>query len=506
MGSMQSLPMDYTVIDIETTGFSITENKIIEVAAIRTRNGVVVARFDKLIRIDEQLPRKIVSLTGITDNMLCNAEPIKDALSAFFAFLGEDVIVGHNIGYFDIPFINRASSVCIGATIKNECIDTLPLSKELLPELCSHGLEHVAEALDVAYVGAHRAINDCDITYRCFERFRKFSIPKDFPLFSRNEWSGNETEEVVLNALNEILGGATGEDTPFYVEERSSDYLSCFSPSGGDFCRIKVGPKAHWISLDLWACPNQRKNDPRFDFVKKKSVRHWKIPLGTPFDVYEYEDIIKEAYFGNRNRRSLAPAEENAENKYKTWTNKGNWFDYRLDYTAISMATTGLNYLREEIVSISALRVRNGIVVGQFDSLLACDKKFPVRFSETTKITDAMLDSAPKAKTVMHSFKEFIGNDILVECNRFKFCAEFLNTYFQEYLGCPHDNEHLDISMLTCLAKLPTLENNPAYIAENLGITCENTNTNLTLRDCNLTNSCYLRMREMILERARIGA
>ena len=92
---------DYTVVDIETTGMAGDLAKIIEISAIRVRNHECAADFSMLVNPHQKLSYFIQNLTGITDEMLADAEDIDYVLSAFQDFLGSDVIVGHNV-HFDM--------------------------------------------------------------------------------------------------------------------------------------------------------------------------------------------------------------------------------------------------------------------------------------------------------------------------------------------------------------------------------------------------------------------
>ena len=96
---------DYVAIDLETTGLSAAHDDIIELAALRVREGRAAAAFERLIRIDKRLPVSITTLTGITDPMLAErGVPLKEALKEFLAFLGSDVIIAHNAP-FDVSFL-----------------------------------------------------------------------------------------------------------------------------------------------------------------------------------------------------------------------------------------------------------------------------------------------------------------------------------------------------------------------------------------------------------------
>ena len=171
MGSIIALPNDYVVIDIETTGLDYNWDEIIELAAIRYRNGEEVARYDQLVNPGFELPVFITELTGITDAMVAEAPVIDEAIIPFVAFLGADLLIGHNVG-FDMRFVWKASREHLGEELQNEYIDTMRLSRKVLPGLGHHRLADVSAYYGISYTGAHRASVDCEITNQCYRKIR----------------------------------------------------------------------------------------------------------------------------------------------------------------------------------------------------------------------------------------------------------------------------------------------------------------------------------------------
>lgn len=117
---------DYTVIDIETTGFS---GEIIELAALKVRNDIVVADYSTLIKPESDIETKIVNLTGITNEMVSSAPTISEKLQEFLDFIDDDIVVGHNVGGFDIKMINDACHSIGIEPMNNSYIDTLNYSR-----------------------------------------------------------------------------------------------------------------------------------------------------------------------------------------------------------------------------------------------------------------------------------------------------------------------------------------------------------------------------------------
>ena len=185
--SVLCLPRDYTVVDTETTGLSTESCCLIEVSALRVREGRVAAEFSTLIRPPWREVQKngqwqqgyvddfIQGLTGITDEMLEGAPLPEEALPQVEDFLGRDLLLGHNVG-FDTAFLYDSFQKYLGRPLGNSSLDQLRLARKLLPQLPHHRLGDVAAALGVPYEGAHRALADCWITYGCYEKLRALAL------------------------------------------------------------------------------------------------------------------------------------------------------------------------------------------------------------------------------------------------------------------------------------------------------------------------------------------
>ena len=185
--SVLCLPRDYTVVDTETTGLSTESCCLIEVSALRVREGRVAAEFSTLIRPPWREVQKngqwqqgyvddfIQGLTGITDEMLEGAPLPEGALPQVEDFLGRDLLLGHNVG-FDTAFLYDSFQKYLGRPLGNNSLDQLRLARKLLPQLSHHRLGDVAAALGVPYQGAHRALADCWITYGCYEKLRALAL------------------------------------------------------------------------------------------------------------------------------------------------------------------------------------------------------------------------------------------------------------------------------------------------------------------------------------------
>ena len=158
---------NYTVVDIETTGMSWNFSKILEISALKVRNKEITEEFSELINPHEPIPYFIKNLTGITDEMVCDALELDEVLLKFKDFLREDIIVGHNVN-FDVNFLYDNFLNVLNNPMQNNFVDTLRISRKLLPELKHHKLDNLTQYYNIKARDKHRALNDCVLTNKVY--------------------------------------------------------------------------------------------------------------------------------------------------------------------------------------------------------------------------------------------------------------------------------------------------------------------------------------------------
>lgn len=161
---------DYTLFDLETTGISRESDEIIEISAVKVRGGEVVDEFTSLVNPGISIPYEATLVNHITNSMVRNAPSIRQLLPPFFRFAGNDILVGHNIANFDIPFIRRDCLRYFNKTPPHFYIDTLRFARMAVPGLKTYRLTSLAERYGIETEGAHRALNDCRMNQKVFER------------------------------------------------------------------------------------------------------------------------------------------------------------------------------------------------------------------------------------------------------------------------------------------------------------------------------------------------
>ena len=165
---------DYTVLDIETTSLDSYGGEILEISAIKVRNKKEVDYFSELIKTNNEIGYFTTRLTGITNEMVeQDGKDLIYVLQEFQKFLGNDIIIGHNVN-FDIDFIYDSMENNLNEYLSNNYIDTLRLSRKVLPQLKHHKLDNLIDYFMLEKRDEHRALNDCVLTNQVYLNLVKY--------------------------------------------------------------------------------------------------------------------------------------------------------------------------------------------------------------------------------------------------------------------------------------------------------------------------------------------
>lgn len=171
--SLLALPNNYIVIDLETTGLDPKWNDIIEFGAIRVEENTIVDSFSALVNPGYEIDEFITELTGITNEMLALAPTITKILPGFLDFIGESVVIGHNVN-FDINFLYDNCVAGLNRPFQNSFIDTMRMSRRLFPEERHHRLCDLIERMGIGVTVFHRALSDVEQTNRCYLYMKQY--------------------------------------------------------------------------------------------------------------------------------------------------------------------------------------------------------------------------------------------------------------------------------------------------------------------------------------------
>lgn len=208
---LKIFPKDYTVVDIETTGRDCTHDYMIEVAAIKVRDNEIVDTFSDLIKpkvyyvldevrdkedVVESNGEKIVYIssfisefTGITNADLHHARTEKEVITDFLKFIGDDILVGHNIVSFDSNFLYDSIHSNLGEFLNNDLVDTLHLSQSIIKDLKNHKLDTLIDYLEISTDVRHRALADSEVTLKLLQKLKERVLTSNMTLeeYSKNE-------------------------------------------------------------------------------------------------------------------------------------------------------------------------------------------------------------------------------------------------------------------------------------------------------------------------------
>ena len=156
---------DFVALDIETTGLDPQREAILEIGAVRFNGRRVEQEWSTLVNPGRRVPTFITQLTGISNQMVAHAPPISDVRAELQDFVGDAVIIGHNVR-FDLSFLNRYRLFS-----DNDSIDTYEMASVLMPNASRYGLKSLANQLIVPFPSdPHRGLIDALVTHGVYLR------------------------------------------------------------------------------------------------------------------------------------------------------------------------------------------------------------------------------------------------------------------------------------------------------------------------------------------------
>lgn len=198
--SVNKFLTDYSVLDLETTSIYLYSAEIIEISAIKVRNGVVVDTFSALINPHCHIPASATLVNHITDDMVQNAPDFKEVMPDFLKFIGDDVIVGYNNAAYDMNLLYDKLRMACDVTFSNDYIDVLHCTQRCPLALPNCKLETLSKHFNLDTLGEHRALKDCYLTKACYEQlYQEFGDTMFSAAFVRR--GGSQSSRFSANTL-----------------------------------------------------------------------------------------------------------------------------------------------------------------------------------------------------------------------------------------------------------------------------------------------------------------
>ena len=194
----QKIDSEYVVFDIETTGLSPTNNRIIEIGAVRIKDGRIQDTFSEFVNPEVPIPYTITKLTSITDAMVQNAPTIEVILPKFLEYIGDASVVAHN-ATFDTGFI-RENAKRLGLVFDSTIVDTMTLAHILLPELGKYTLDRLCKQFGVVNEHHHRACDDAAATAEIFVKMIKMIKEKGITTIHELNEAGAASPDAIRKA------------------------------------------------------------------------------------------------------------------------------------------------------------------------------------------------------------------------------------------------------------------------------------------------------------------
>ncbi len=161
-------------LDIETTGVDPETDAITEIGAVRFRDNRVEAEWSSLINPNRPIPPMITQLTGISNEMVRNAPPLRAVSHELESFVGDCPILGHNVK-FDLAFLRKQNLFTL-----NDSLDTYELASVLLPSASRYNLGALGQSQGILLPATHRALDDARVTHALY--IRLYEIARSLPI------------------------------------------------------------------------------------------------------------------------------------------------------------------------------------------------------------------------------------------------------------------------------------------------------------------------------------
>ena len=250
--ALSAISHRFISFDVETTGLSPTNDRIIEVGAVLFENGEASKQYGSLINIHASIPASATAVNHITNDMIISAPDEKTVFSALVSFFGDainekTIICAHN-ATFDMSFLCE-SLMRMGYTGSIQFVDTLSLSRELLSGLPNYKQDTVASHYNIINSQSHRAVSDAEVCGRILNeliKLKKSEVQKRISAFEASQ--PNEEEKEICAAIQKIIIDKGGSIDYLGYYKNSSNYVDVIYLC--KILRFRITKKGKYMLVD----------------------------------------------------------------------------------------------------------------------------------------------------------------------------------------------------------------------------------------------------------------
>lgn len=279
---------DYTVIDLETTSKYTNLAEIIEMSAVRVRNGEIVDKYSTFIKPSGNISSAITAITGITNEMLENAPKIEDKIQEYLDFIGDDIILGHNIASFDSTILYDLCEKLNLKVFNNDILDTLRYSKYCDIDVSDNKLKTISEFFGIEH-NAHRALNDCIANFEVYEKLKEhFTGNIILTVSGESRRERTSIENLTVNPCYANLNGKNIVLTGEFACGQRKDVKSYFEKLGASV-KSGVSSKTDYLIIGAFGSP-----DWKFGDYGDKVAKAQELQLkGKPVEIIQEEEFFE---------------------------------------------------------------------------------------------------------------------------------------------------------------------------------------------------------------------
>jgi len=268
----------YVVLDLETTHKDKNMCGIVEIAAIRIEDNLVLNEFNSLINPEKTISKGAQKVHQISQEDVKDAPTIEEIWAEFLDFIGDSILIAHNGYNFDFPILDRYSKKISGAKLPNSRIDTLVIARNLFPGE-SNSIDALMNRFSLTADKRHRALEDVLVLAKIMEKLQLLRIEigrlTSLEMFLDIISLANFLEGEISGVEDKIFFIAGGRKLQSVYSKIRTLYADEFK-IGDDFLREQIREKIHSLNPDLVVYQN---NEHLLEKIKQLAAQYDEVDI-----------------------------------------------------------------------------------------------------------------------------------------------------------------------------------------------------------------------------------